>query len=94
MARERAERVRLLRYEADEKAQYSERANAQALLDFVKAIKELQQIDVTQLSGLVGVAQTIQQMGQAHESSRVAEINAEMGSGAVQQQGNANSLPR
>jgi len=94
MARERAERVRLLRYEADEKAQYSERANAQALLDFVKAIKELQQIDVTQLSGLVGVAQTIQQMGQVHESGRVAEINAEMGSGAVQQQGNVNPIPR
>jgi hypothetical protein len=93
LARERTERVRLLGYEADEKAQYSQRANAQALLDFVKAIKELQQIDVTQLQGLVGIAQSISQMETASESSRVAAVDAKVGARADGQAANTGSVP-
>lgn len=61
MAQERAMRSQLLGAEMLEKFQYSERANAQAMLDVVKAIKELQEVDPSRILQLVQAAKLLQE---------------------------------
>lgn len=68
MAEERAMRSQLLGAEMMEKLQYSERANAQAQLDMVKAIKELQEIDPGRILQLVQAMKLMQEATQPKET--------------------------
>ncbi len=76
-ARERNSRTEENRALAIEKMHEANRADASANLDMIKAIKELQSIDLTQLKELVAIANALKQSEQKNVQASVADVQSE-----------------
>ena len=73
LAQERQQRVITDQAQALEKIHEANKNDAQATLDMIKAIKELQSIDLTQLQTLITLANTLKQQEQATTQINTSE---------------------
>lgn len=76
LAQERQTKVQMAPVEALQKMRDSERAEEQGLLDLVKAIKELQQLDFSSLKEAVLLAQSLKERNAAAEQAAQAQVAA------------------
>jgi hypothetical protein len=72
MAEERQARSKLVPFEALQKVRDSERAEEQGLLDLIKAMKELQQMDFAALRDAMMLAQSLKDRNAAEEQAALA----------------------